>query len=323
MPAGVIGLFLSAMMAASMSALDSVWNTVSSIISVDIYKNLFRPHASDREVLWVGRYTILGLFVIAVTLALIITHSDYGIFTFSNIFFGLTGVPTAIPLLLGIMIKNISRWSAIASILAGTLTASVARFAMHFSLGPQYLLTVAVTLLFLFMSMPMGRLYNKRRSFAVIMSGVVGLVLWLFSMGVNSNPNLSFGALATVTADSLWTSPVFWVTIVAVAYAVIVLFFSRLYAREQHQAQPELERFFKKMDTPVDVQKEVLSGGAKETNIFPLVGSIAMGFSALTIIVLISPAARTHPWINIAISAMLFVIGFLMLRTRKHPPIRT
>ncbi len=323
MPAGVIGLFLSAMMAASMSALDSVWNTVSSIISVDIYKNLFRPHATDREVLWVGRYTILGLSVIAVTLALIITHSDYGIFTFSNIFFGLTGVPTAIPLLLGIMIKNISRWSAIASIIAGTLTASVARFAMHFSLGPQYLLTVAVTLLFLFMSMPMGRLYNKRPFYAVLMSGMVGLVLWLFSMGVNSNPDLSFDALATMTATSLWTSAVFWVAVTAVACALISLFFSRLYAREQHQAQPELEHFFKKMDTPVDVQKEVLSGGAKETNIFPLVGSIAMGFSALTIMVLISPAARSHPWINIAISAMLFVIGFLMLRTRNRPPVRT
>jgi hypothetical protein len=36
----------------------------------------------------------------AIVMALIIIHSNNGIFTFSNIFFGLTGVPVTIPLLL-------------------------------------------------------------------------------------------------------------------------------------------------------------------------------------------------------------------------------
>ena len=46
MPAGMVGIFLSAMMAASMSAMDSAWNTVSAIVSVDIFKTILHPKAS-------------------------------------------------------------------------------------------------------------------------------------------------------------------------------------------------------------------------------------------------------------------------------------
>ncbi|HDL78166.1 MAG TPA: hypothetical protein ENH09_01130, partial [Bacteroidetes bacterium] len=159
MPAGVVGIFLSAMMAASMSAMDSVWNAASAIISVDIYKNIFNPKASKQTILRVGRITTVGLALVAIIMALVIIRSQYGLFTFTNIFFGLTGVPIAIPLFLGIMSRNISRWSAFSSIVAGILMASVARFVLHYSLGPQYISTIAVTLIFIYLSNPLGRLY--------------------------------------------------------------------------------------------------------------------------------------------------------------------
>ena len=178
MPAGIVGMFLSAMMAASMSALDSVWNTVSSIISIDIYKNLFKPKATEKEVLMVGRLAIIVLFFFAVSMAFVIIHSEYGVFTFSTIFFSLTGVPISIPLVLGIIIKDIGRWSGVASILAGTLIASVARFVLKFTLGPQMLLTVAVTLFFILISNHLGRLYIKNKTANRVLCVGIGILFW-------------------------------------------------------------------------------------------------------------------------------------------------
>ncbi len=188
MPAGIVGFFLSAMMAASMSSMSGVWNTVSSIISVDLYKNRFKPDATEKETLLVGRISIAVFALIAIGLALVIIHSSYGVFTFSTVFFGLTGIPSAIPMLLGIMTKKISRWSAMASVIAGVLMASLARFVLEYSLGQQFLITVVVTLLFIVISNPLGRVYNARRGTAAMVSLGLSLVLYLFCLFVNNNP---------------------------------------------------------------------------------------------------------------------------------------
>jgi Na+/proline symporter len=222
MPAGMVGIFLSAMLAASMSAMDSVWNAVSSIISVDIYKNMFNPNASEKTVLRVGRVTMIFLAVIAITLALVITHSSYGVFTFSNIFFGLTGVPVAIPLFLGIISRKISRWSAFSSILAGTLTASAGRFLLHYSIGQQYISTILVTLLFIYLSLPFGKLYLFGKKYAVAGSAALGGVLWTLSLVLNNTPALSF---ARVVKELSRFRPDFFLTATFWAFAVGIGFF--------------------------------------------------------------------------------------------------
>ncbi len=315
MPAGVVGIFLSAMMAASMSALDSVWNTVSSIVSVDIYKSLFRPQASDREVLRVGRITVVVLCVLAITMALVIVRSSYGIFTLSNIVLGLTAIPVTIPLLLGILCKRISRWSGIASILAGILMASVARFIMGYSLGPQFLATIGISLLFTFLSNPLGRLYLRSRVAALAVSMVVGSALWLLFVAANTNPDLSLAALHGLGDEgiSVLISPLAWATLAAVAFAGLTYGFAILFAQDLRSPQDEVERFFEKLKTPVDVEREVLSRGAKEVNIFGLVGGIAVALSVLSLLILVAPTARTKIGVNLAISGLLFAIGLLML----------
>ncbi len=320
MPAGMVGIFLSAMLAASMSAMDSVWNAVSSIISVDIYKNMFNPDASEKTVLRVGRFTIIFLAVIAITLALVITHSSYGVFTFSNIFFGLTGVPVAIPLFLGIISRKISRWSAFSSILAGTLMASAARFLLHYSIGQQYISTILVTLVFIYLSVPFGKLYLLGKKFAAAGSAALAGLLWFLSLILNNNTSLSFAQtgkeLSRFGPDSFLTAS-FWAFAVAIGFFLISYYFSMLYAKDISTPSPEVEEFFVKMNTPVDVQKEVLAGGAKEVNIFPMVGNIALLLAALVLAILLFPDARGDIGVNLAVAGILGLTGFLMLLSKK------
>lgn len=54
MPSGLRGLMLAVMLAALMSSLASIFNSSSTLFTMDIYTHL-RPHAGDRELLLVGR----------------------------------------------------------------------------------------------------------------------------------------------------------------------------------------------------------------------------------------------------------------------------
>lgn len=319
MPAGIVGFFLSAMMAASMSSMSGVWNTVSSIISVDIYKNRFRPDASERATLLVGRISVFVFACIAIAMALIIIHSEYGVFSFSNIFFGLTGVPIAIPMLFGILTPKISRWSAMASVIAGVLMASVARFALHYSLGQQFLITVMVTVLFIVLSNPLGRLYNVRRGYASVVSLSLGVGLYFFCLVANNNVGLSPGNLT----DALQAGRVefllsahFWLMASALTFVVLCYRFAALFGRDLKGSQDEVCQFFNKLERPIDVEKEVVSAGARESNMFPLVCWMAVGLSGVSLLMLIAPEARTSIGINLGISGLLLVTGLGMISSK-------
>ena len=62
---GVRGLMLAAMLAANMSSLTSIYNSISSVFTLDIWKNI-RPHANEKEMVIVGR--VFGIFLIAVSI---------------------------------------------------------------------------------------------------------------------------------------------------------------------------------------------------------------------------------------------------------------
>ena len=197
--------------------------------------------------------------------------------------------------------------------------ASVAMFALKYTLGPQYLITVAITLLFIFLSQPLGIMYNRNKKQALLTSVGLGIFLWIFFMLANSNPNLSFATFGTVLGAGLsgiLTSSLFWVTVSAISFIVLSYKCSAIYARDLNSNQEAVQAFFKKMDTPIDVEKEVLARGEKEVNMFPFVGGISIGMSLLSLLILVVPAARTKIGVNIAVSALLFLIGLAMVLSK-------
>jgi SSS family transporter len=320
MPAGIVGFFLSAMMAASMSSMSGVWNTVSSIVSIDLYKNRFRPAATEKNTLLVGRISVSVFALFAILLALVIIHSELGVFSFSSIFFGLTGVPSAIPMLLGIMTRKMSRWSAMASVTAGTIVASLARFVLQYSLGEQLLITVAITLMFIVISNPLGRVYNARRTSALAFGLVFSGVLYVFLLFANHNPNLSPGNFTDILMagpTEFLLSAHFWLLLTAIAFFALTYGFAALFGRDLKASQSEVAAFFDKLDRPIDVVKEVISTGAKEANIFPLVGWMSVALGGMTLLILLAPLARTNIGVNLAISGLLLLVGVAMILSKR------
>lgn len=69
-PALISGLLLSAILAAAMSTADSQLLASASAFASDVYKPIIRRNkASDKEMLWAGRFVVLAIAVIAVLIA--------------------------------------------------------------------------------------------------------------------------------------------------------------------------------------------------------------------------------------------------------------
>ncbi|XP_045172321.2 sodium/glucose cotransporter 4-like [Mercenaria mercenaria] len=78
MPTGLKGLMLAAMIAALMSSLTSVFNSSSTIFTLDIWHRI-RKQASDRELLIVGRLFVLLLAIISVVWIPVLQLSQGGL----------------------------------------------------------------------------------------------------------------------------------------------------------------------------------------------------------------------------------------------------
>ena len=76
LPTGAVGLMLAVMMAALMSSLSSAFNSSSTIFTIDIWK-LFRPRASEKELLIVGQIVVASLVVIAFVWIPIVSSKSY------------------------------------------------------------------------------------------------------------------------------------------------------------------------------------------------------------------------------------------------------
>ncbi len=69
-PALISGILLSAILAAAMSTCDSQLLASASAFSADVYQPVLRKNrASDKEMLWSGRFVVLAISVIAVLIA--------------------------------------------------------------------------------------------------------------------------------------------------------------------------------------------------------------------------------------------------------------
>ncbi|XP_009466105.1 PREDICTED: sodium/glucose cotransporter 5 isoform X2 [Nipponia nippon] len=77
MPSGLRGLMIAVMMAALMSSLTSIFNSSSTLFTMDIWRKL-RPRASERELLLVGRVVTVVLVALSVVWIPVLQSSSSG-----------------------------------------------------------------------------------------------------------------------------------------------------------------------------------------------------------------------------------------------------
>ena len=120
LPPGMLGLMVSAMMAASLSTLAAEFNVTSSVFTTDIYRRLFRPNAGERETLLVARLATLGVAALIAFGALFVSRLG-GAFEANKTLMALVGVPIVIPSVFGILWKRPNTWGVYACIVTGVV----------------------------------------------------------------------------------------------------------------------------------------------------------------------------------------------------------
>ncbi len=113
------GICLAAILAAIMSTADSQLLVASAALTDDFYKGLFRKHASERELVWVGRGTVIGIALLALMFALDPQSKVLDLVAYAWAGFGAAFGPAII---LALFWPRMTRNGALAGIVVGAAT---------------------------------------------------------------------------------------------------------------------------------------------------------------------------------------------------------
>ena len=165
----ILGLILSALLAALMSTIDTLINAATAIFIYDIYKPLVKPHSSDQHYLRVAKYSTLGTAFLGLLLA---SWFFFQKGTLMSIHY--KGIMVIIPsivttLLLGVLWKRFNSISACAALIVGvSFTFMTLKF-------PEWIYPLRT----FFYGAETGDPFLFRALFGMLVSGVTGIVVCL------------------------------------------------------------------------------------------------------------------------------------------------
>ena len=120
LPVGMIGIIVAAMFSATMAVVSSDFNAIASVLTKDVYNRLINPRASEKRLVWIGRWLTLSLGVLTILLSLWIAVSQQqSLFNTMVTVLGLFMAPTLLPLLAGLTVRRLNRRGALFGFLGG------------------------------------------------------------------------------------------------------------------------------------------------------------------------------------------------------------
>ena len=127
LPHGLAGLLLMNIFGATLSTMDTAMNQSSGIVTLNVYRNLIRPQASERELFIIAHVFNMVFGVIVISLALILAGSEtHGLFELNLYTQGLLVVPIAVPMFLIYFVRRTPWWSAVVAVIAGVACSFIA-----------------------------------------------------------------------------------------------------------------------------------------------------------------------------------------------------
>jgi SSS family solute:Na+ symporter len=104
-----------------MSTVSTVLNSTSTLLTIDVYKKLLRPQASDREQVVFGMVTGVVVLVLSVFVAFLFIEQRETLFQIVQRIFFYIAPPFAVVFLLGLIWRRANAVAAVATIIGGFL----------------------------------------------------------------------------------------------------------------------------------------------------------------------------------------------------------
>ena len=133
LPAGLRGIVVAGLLAALMSSLSSVFNSTSTLITWDIYREL-RPDASEQRLVWVGRVSTGVLVVFGLLWIPLMELISGTLYVYLQSVQAYIAPPIAAVFLLGVFSRRLNAPGAIAALLTGFVL-GMARLVLELNKG--------------------------------------------------------------------------------------------------------------------------------------------------------------------------------------------
>ena len=212
MPAGLSGLMIAALLAALMSSLSSVFNSCSTLITMDVYKKL-HPQASERRLVFIGRVTTAAIVGLSILWIPFIRNLNNEVYQYLQSVQAYVGAPITATFLVGILWKGATAPAALTTLIIGGIIGA-SRFlmdilhnAMKIDLGPmnavvEYSFLNFSVWVFLFCVLLMVAISRMSTSPDAQRKPATGLEVGHFTKG--STADIAFTAIVVTCIIGLW-----------------------------------------------------------------------------------------------------------------------
>jgi hypothetical protein len=235
--------------------------------------------------------TVMGLAIFFLT-------SKFGIFNLMQAFFTLFNIPVTVPIAFGLIFRRVPKWSAVGAITWGLIVGATARYVLGWDIGPQVYLSFVMTFAIFSTSQWTGKLYlTNKTALILICIGISAAMGYFFSSVVMNDVADWQRILALVSAVALGAS---------------LYGFARFFALETEDDKRIVKEFFKKIDTPIDMAKEVFINGRKQVSTLPIVGRTMIFLGILVCFSFINEMTHGEAIAVGVMSAILISFGSFM-----------
>lgn len=120
LPVGIKGMVIASLLAALMSSLASCFNSSSTLFTMDFYK-YYKPNASERELVLVGRLATTVLVILGILWVPLIRSISSQLFVYLQSVQAYISPPIAAVFIFGVFLKRVNGKGAIAALVAGAV----------------------------------------------------------------------------------------------------------------------------------------------------------------------------------------------------------
>jgi SSS family solute:Na+ symporter len=131
LPSGLKGVAFAALTAAVVASLAGKANSIATIFTLDIYNKRFRPAASEQQMVWVGRVTVVVSMAIAVLIAPLMGIDKKGGFQYIQEYTGFVSPGILAMFLLGFFWRKTTAAAAMFATIGGLVFSIILKFLPH------------------------------------------------------------------------------------------------------------------------------------------------------------------------------------------------
>jgi len=287
LPAGLFGLLVCGIFAATVTSLNSQLNVVGGSFVRNIYIQVMRPHASEKEQITVGRVFMLIYGVIWILLGLCFQQvKGLELFDLLLLIAAATTLPLAAPLFLGIFFKKTPPWAGWSTMVAGFVPAAI------------------LTLLFKVNPVVQWLWRNPEMT-----TNDVIIMIW---QTPDLNPR-EIGDLKLAITTGV-------VAAICTGWFFLTMLF---YRKDEKPYVDQVDEFFTDMATPVQADEQQLGGHANEARQCKVLGNLCLVYGAFILLLIFVPNEPIGRLIIFCCGAIITGVGLILKALSKRSRKRT